>query len=253
MKKISVNHVTLAYERMGQGKPLMLIHGFPLDHSIWNETAELLKEDFDVILPDLRGFGQSSSVDSSYTMNDMADDLAGLMDALGVEKVALAGHSMGGYVALACAAKYPERMGGLSLVASQTLADAPEKKEGRYKTALQVEEGGSGVVAGMAEKFSRNEKIQSTARDVILRQNKSGVMGALKAMAEREDTTSTLASVDFPLVLIHGDADELISVERARELKQSFSQAHLVELAGVGHAPMMDAPGETAQALHLLK
>ncbi len=245
--------IALNYHRIGSGKPLVLIHGFPLDHSIWSQIIPCLQDDFDLIIPDLRGFGKSASVESAYTMTDMADDLAALLDSLGVEKAALAGHSMGGYIALAFAAKYPQRVGGLALVGSQTFADSPEKKEGRYKTARQVEESGVGIVAGMAEKFSTNRGTQYAIRGVILRQKKSGVTGALKAMAEREDAAPHLADFEFPLVLIHGDADELIPVERAREIKKSFSRAQLVELAGIGHAPMLDAPEQTAEALKSLK
>lgn len=252
MNKILVNNVTIAYERFGKGKPLMLIHGFPLDHTIWNETADLLKDDFDLILPDLRGFGESSTVDSLYTMADMADDLAGLLNHLRVENAAIAGHSMGGYAALSFAGKYPQRVNCLGLVGSQSLADSTEKKEGRYKTAGQVFEKGVEVVAdAMTAKFSVNESTQSAIRDLILRQSKSAVAGALKAMAEREDLTSLLSR--FPLTLIHGDADDLISVERAREIKKSFPQSQLIELPNVGHAPMMDAPQSTADALKLLK
>lgn len=252
MDKILVGNITMAYERFGKGTPLLLIHGFPLDHTIWNETASLLKNDFDLILPDLRGFGQSSTLDAQYTLADIADDLAGLLDSLGVEKIALAGHSMGGYVALAFAEKYPQRVSGLGLVASQALADSSERKEGRYKTAQQVAEKGVGVVAdAMTAKFSANEKTQNEIRSLINKQSKSGVMNALKAMAEREDLTSLLA--DFPVVLIHGNKDDLIPVDRAREIKNLFPQAQLIELPNVGHAPMMDAAEKTAEALKLLK
>jgi pimeloyl-ACP methyl ester carboxylesterase len=231
-----------------------LIHGFPLDHSIWNETAELLKNDFDLILPDLRGLGESAGVDSAYTATDMADDLSALVDSLGVEKIALAGHSMGGYVALAFAVKYPYRVSSLALVCSQLSADTTEKREGRYKTAQQVEEEGVGVVAdSMPAKFSSNEKTQNKIRDLILQQNKNGVSGALKVMADREDSKSFFALCDFPVILIHGGADELIPVERAREAKIILPSARLIELAGVGHAPMMDAPEKTADALRMLK
>ncbi len=252
MNKISVNNVTIAYERFGVGKPLMLLHGFPLDHSAWHETALLLKNDFDLILPDLRGFGGSSTMDSQYAMADMADDLAGLLNQLGIENAAIAGHSMGGYAALAFAEKYPQRVSSLGLISSQTLADTPERKMGRYKTADQVFEKGVEVVAdAMTVKFSKNEKTQDAIRNLILRQGKSAVIGALKAMAEREDLTALLPK--FPTTLIHGGADDLIPVERSREIKNLFPQAQLIEIPNVGHAPMMDAAEKVANALKFLK
>ena len=135
MNHISVNGIDLAYERRGKGNPLVLIHGFPLDHTSWEDVALLLQDDFDLIIPDLRGFGESGSVDASYTVADMADDILGLLNNLGIEKAAFAGHSMGGYVALSFAKAYPQKVSGLGLVSSQALTDSPERKAGRYKTA----------------------------------------------------------------------------------------------------------------------
>ena len=100
MNTVSVNGINLAYARRGNGTPLALIHGFPLDSTSWNEIAPLLEDKFDLVLPDLRGFGQSTTVETPYSISGMADDIAGLLDHLGIEKAALAGHSMGGYVAL---------------------------------------------------------------------------------------------------------------------------------------------------------
>jgi pimeloyl-ACP methyl ester carboxylesterase len=253
MKKIQVNNVTLSYERFGSGAPLMLVHGFPLDHTLWNETARLLETDFDVILPDLRGFGQSTTVETPYTMSEMADDLAGLLDHLGLEKAALAGHSMGGYVCLAFAKKYPQRVSGLGLVASQAAADSPERKAGRYQTAGEVSQKGVGIVAeGMTSKLSADAAVQAYVRPLMERQTPAAVMGALKAMAEREDALSSLSAASFPVTLIHGDADVLISIERAREIKAVMPSARLVELKGIGHMPMMESPLETANGLRLL-
>lgn len=254
MKKIKLNGIELAYERRGKGMPLVLIHGYPLDHSIWNETISQLENDFDLILPDVRGFGESTTFDAPYTLSDIANDLAALLDSLGVERTTLAGHSMGGYIALAFAKAFPERVTGLALVSSQTASDTPERKEGRYKTAADVSQKGVQIVAdGMTDKLTPNQSVRDVIRPLIAKQSVAGVTGALKAMAEREDLTSFLASFGQPLVLIHGEADELIPVERAREIKSLVPSAHLVELRGGGHMPMMEMPVETTTALKKLK
>lgn len=254
MKKIKLNGIELAYERRGKGTPLMLIHGYPLDHSIWNEVAAQLENDFDLILPDLRGFGESTTIESPYSISDIANDLTALLDSLGVEQTALTGHSMGGYVALAFAKAFPQRVSGLALVSSQAAADTPERKEGRYKTAADVSQKGVQIVAdAMTDKLSSQQNVQDVIRPLIGKQSVAGVTGALKAMAEREDLTSFVAAFGRPLVLIHGDADALIPIDRAKEIKALAPSANLVELAGAGHMPMMETPKETALALKKLK
>ena len=261
MERIIVNGIQLAYDRRGSGTPLVLVHGFPLDHHLWDEIVPLLEDKFDIILPDLRGFGGSRTVDSFYTMEDYALDLAGLLDHLRIQKAAIAGHSMGGYVVLAFARLFPERVRGLGLVSSQLLADSEERKQGRYKSAAEVADKGIGsVVEAMAPKFTPDERLQAFARASMERQQPAAYVGALKAMAERVDSTPLLTSLrdgfasqggafHFPVVLIHGDSDMLIPIDRAREVKAALPQAHLVEISGAGHMPMMEAKEITAEAL----
>lgn len=250
MEKVKINGNEIAYDRRGRGTPLVLLHGFPLDHHLWDEVAPLLEDTFDVILPDLRGFGDSSTIDPAQGMDDYASDVTVLLDSLDIQKAAIAGHSMGGYVALAFARLYPERVRGLGLVSSQVVADAPERKEGRYKSAADVERNGIGsVVEAMAPKFTQDETLQSYARTAMERQQPAAYIAALKAMAERYDSTRLLPSFDFPVVVIHGDSDSLIPIDRAREVKAALPQAHLVEIEGAGHVPMLEAKEETAAAL----
>ena len=171
MEKININGISLTYDRRGKGTPLVLIHGFPLDHTTWDETAVMLEDTSDLILPDLRGFGGSTTVNKTYTIDDMASDIAGLLEKLGIEKAAVVGHSMGGYVALAFTRLYPTHVRGLGLVSSQALADAPERKQGRYDMAGKVGENGIGVVAdAMAPKLSADARVQEFVRGVIMRQ-----------------------------------------------------------------------------------
>lgn len=254
MEIAALNGVRIAYARRGQGVPLILLHGYPLDHSIWEPLYPLLAGQFDLILPDLRGFGRSEVVEAPYSVVDMAADVAALLDHLGIQGAAIAGHSMGGYVALAFARACPGRLRGLGLISSQAGADTPERKQGRYATATEILEKGVGpVAASMPAKLSPNVVIQARLRRLIAAQQPAGLAGALKAMAERLDSTFLLVSPGFPVVIVHGAKDELIPIERAREVEAAVPHAHLVEVAEAGHMPMMEAPQITAQALiHLL-
>ena len=211
MEKVNVNNVQLAYARRGKGIPLVLLHGFPLDHHLWDEVVPLLEDTFDVILPDLRGFGNSTMLDLPSSIDDYASDIASLLDHLNIQRAAVVGHSMGGYVALAFARLYPERLTGLGLISSQVLADAPERKAGRYKSAAEVSEKGIGsVVEAMTSKFTADEKLQSYARASMERQKPAAYIGALKAMAERPDSTSLLLkSNGFDVTATNNSTDGL--------------------------------------------
>lgn len=253
MENVSINGIELAYTRRGKGAPLVLLHGFPLDHHIWDEIVPMLENNFDLIIPDLRGFGESTTVGTPCTMDDFASDIAGLLDHLNMEKTAIAGHSMGGYIALAFARLFPDRVTGLGLIASQTLADPPDRKEGRYKSAADVATNGTGgVVETMTTKFTSDKHLQAVVREIMERQQPAAYIGALKAMAERQDATPLLKSMKYPVVVIHGGADALIPVERGRETRDAVAHAQFVELKGVGHLPMMESPQETARGLSIL-
>ena len=129
----------------------------------------------------------------------------------------MAGHSMGGYVALAFTRAYPKRVLGLGLVSSQALADSPEKKAGRYQEAESILANGVKEVAeGMSVKLTARPDLQSCLKELILRQRPEGLAGALRAMAERPDSTPMLSGLDLPFVMVHGLADALIPIERAR-------------------------------------
>jgi 3-oxoadipate enol-lactonase len=250
MHKISLNGLELAYERRGQGTPLVLLHGYPLDHTIWDMLVPLLENEFDLILPDLRGFGESEVPKTNILMSDYAADVAGLLDSLKIEKAVIAGHSMGGYVALAFAHTYPERMLGLGLVASQALADPPERKAARYQEAEHVLASGvKDVAEGMSVKLTADPSLQARLKTLILHQRPEGLAEALRAMAERPDSTPFLAESDFPMSIVHGLADALIPIESARTVRAAVKKGYLLEIEGAGHMPMMEAPQPTAEAL----
>ncbi len=242
--------VQLNYEEFGQGVPLILIHGFPLDHSIWLPVLEWLTPHTRVILPDLRGFGKSPLCEEVSTMRLMAEDIAGLMDSLKTEKAILVGHSMGGYVALNFARVYPRRLLGLGLVATQAAADTLERRQARLASAAEVKRKGVRVVAGsMPAKLTTDASLHEPLRALIQKAPSKGVQAALKGMAERADATDWLTEITVPAVVIAGEKDALIPPERSRTMTQMLNHAWLVEIASASHMPMMEAPQQVAQAL----
>lgn len=246
----NVDGIKLGFERTGRGAPLVLIHGYPLDRTIWRDVATRLEADFDMLIPDLRGFGESELLEADQSIIAYASDVAGLMDRFRIKQAAIAGHSMGGYVALAFAREYPERVSALGLVSSQLAADTPERKEGRYATARQVLADGVGKVAdSMSPMLSGDLRIQAFVHDLISRQRPQALASALKAMADRLDSSELFRSFTFPVVIVHGEADALIPVARAREMRAALPPAHYVELAGLGHMPMMEDAASVAEAL----
>jgi len=250
MLKTTLNGLSVAFERRGSGKPMVLIHGYPLDHSIWDKVTPLLESKADLILPDLRGFGQSAISPADYGLNDLAADIASLLDQLKIEQAVITGHSMGGYVALAFAHAYPQRVAGLGLVSSQAGADAPERKAARYKEADHVLAEGVGDVAkNMSAKLTADSKLQEEMKLLILRQPAKGLANAVRAMAERPDSTPFLHEFRFPVAIVHGLNDALIPVDRAREVKARVKNGTLVEIEGAGHLPMLEGPQSTAGEL----
>lgn len=184
----------------------------------------------------------------------MAADVIQLLDHLGIEKAVIAGHSMGGYIALACAKSYPDRLLGLGLIATQVLPDTHERRLSRYQTVAQVDEVGlEPLVENMAEKLTSNASLRELLSNLMRLQPKAGVVCALKALAERPDQTSTLNLLQKPVVIVHGDADLLIPVDRAREMKDLKPNSVLVVIPKAGHMPMMEYPAETAAAFQRFK
>jgi 3-oxoadipate enol-lactonase len=254
METLALSRSSIAYVCCGQGKPLVLLHGYPLDHRIWDGLVPLLEHDFQLIIPDLRGFGQSKPIQDRCSISEMADDIAELIGHLDLSKVLIAGHSMGGYVSLAFARAYPDQLLGLGLIASQAIADSPDKKESRYLAVKQLEEFGVEIIAkNMAGKLTSSLLLQKKLYEMMISQPEAGIKNAIQALAGRPDQTSLLGSLGIPVLVVHGDSDELIPVEQAWEVSKAAPKSNLVIIPKTGHMPMLEFPDETASALRWLK
>jgi len=245
--------VPLHFVEIGRGVPIILLHGFPLSNVIWNPVAERLQDQARLILPDLRGHGGSPAPEGAYTMPELAGDVIALMDRLEIKEAIVVGHSMGGYISLAFARLYPHRLAGLGLVATQSMADTVERRQGRYQTAQEVRQRGVvGVAESMAPRLTAHAELVPLLKELILKTPPAGVIGALQGMAERPDYTEVLADLQIPTVVVTGDADALIPWERSQEMAARLPKSILVVIPGSGHVPMLEAPDQVADTLQSL-
>jgi len=242
--------VKLHFEKMGRGIPYILLHGYALDHHIWLPVEERMRSQVEVILPDLRGHGESPAPQGTYTMQSMAEDILLLMNDLSIDQAIIAGHSMGGYVALAFAGKYPDRLLGFALVASHVYADQPDKKEARLVDIQRVENMTiSELLKDMPKKLSRDPIVSSECEALIAKMGKNGIKGVLGGMAERPDSIDVLKNLGIPAVIIAGIDDQFIPIEVSREMAQQMKTPWIVEIEQAGHMLMMEKPDLTTETM----
>ncbi len=257
MKRVSIGDIELAAIEQGQGVPLLLVHGFPLDHSMWAGQVEGLSDTCRVIAPDLRGFGQSDVTDGIVTMAQLADDLDALLAALDVhEPVVFCGLSMGGYVGWEFFRRHRARVRSLVLCDTRAICDSPEIAQIRRETAEKVLAGGPQVlVDGMVPKLFGNataankpELIEQT-RHVMMNTVPQGIAAAARGMGERIDATSFLPKIDCPTLVVVGEEDAISTAEEMRTFTHAIPKARFVEIAGVGHMSPLEAPDAVNKAI----
>ena len=235
---------------------LVLIHGFPMTRAIWDAQVETLATRSRVLRPDLRGAGASSVPDGPYLMERLAADVAALLDSLGIERAAIAGHSMGGYVALSFARMFTERITRLALVASRLRADTAEEAAARYALADRVEreESIEPVIEAYLPKLLASE---TTARDEIVaraatiaRHNTpQGIAATLRGLAVRVSSEDVAEDLDIPVLVVAGGADRVVSLDEAQAMAARFPRGELAVCARSGHLPMLEEPAGVAEAL----
>jgi 3-oxoadipate enol-lactonase len=244
----------LDYDDEGRGLPLLLVHGFPLDRTLWNGQVDGLRNTCRLIVPDLRGFGASSATDgAAVSMDDYADDLAALLGSVGVDRVILGGLSMGGYIALAFAARHGDRLAGLILANTRAGADTEAGRQGRLTLAAKIEAGGTReLVDSMAPKMlapASGAELDRTVRTMMSRQSVAAVTSALRGMAERPDRGGMLSSIDVPTLIIGGRDDALIPTAESEAMQGAIPGSRLVMLPEAGHLSNLEQPARFNQAV----
>jgi pimeloyl-ACP methyl ester carboxylesterase len=257
MPEVPITGGVLHLAEVGRGRPLLLVHGFPLDHSMWEAQLSELGDAARLLAPDLRGFGQSSVSAGTVTMERMADDLAELLDGLGIaEPIVLCGLSMGGYVAWQFVRKHGQRLAGLILCDTRAAADTPEAAATRLQTAQRVLKEGAGVVAETMlprllapRSIERRPDLATRLRQMMLDAPPEGIAAALRGMAARPDANALLPAIGVPALVIVGEHDAISSPAEMQGIARAMPRARYVEVRGAGHMAPLENPGPVNDAI----
>jgi 3-oxoadipate enol-lactonase len=250
--KIRIGDRGLAYECYGNGKPLVLVHAFPFDGCMWRGTAQALGASCRVIVPDMRGFGASDLGRGDHSIADMADDIAALLDTLGMVRATVGGLSMGGYVALAFAARHRPRLERLILADTRAAADSDQARAARADALELVDREG---VAPLVERQlavllspAASEALREEVRE-LGKQSAAGVCAGIRALRDRPDRRAELPVIDCPTLVIVGKEDKISPPVEMAAMARAIPRARLTEIAGAGHLSNLEKPADFHAAI----
>ena len=245
----------IGYESAGHGVPLLLLHAFPLNRTMFAEQVDALSDIARVITVDVPGVGRSEP--GPLSIDGMADLAASLLDALQIPQAVVGGVSMGGYAALAFARRHPDRLQGLVLANTRAAADTEEARRGRLETAeVARNEGPSAIAERMLPKvlgataLKRNRKLIDRVRAMIEAVPGEVIADLLGALAGRADSTPILGTIQVPTLVVAADEDVLTPAAEALEWSKLIADCRFVEIPGAGHLSNLEAPEQFNKAVH---
>jgi pimeloyl-ACP methyl ester carboxylesterase len=253
-KILNLKNLTLAYLDKGNGKPIVLLHGFCGSSLYWEKVIPELSKNYRVIAPDLPGHGESTILNENYMIEeDIADIVKNLLDELNIQKVTMFGHSLGGYITLAFAEKYGERLNGFSIIHSTAFPDSEEAKQGRVANVEKVKEEGihsliNGLVPKLFSPDNLEENYVDSAKRIGYATSPQGAISTLIAMKDRPDRNSVLESIQLPVLLIAGEKDQIIPSEKTFSVSKSNIKHTLIKNSG--HMSMYENPKELISAIN---
>ncbi|NIR48758.1 alpha/beta hydrolase [candidate division KSB1 bacterium] len=254
--KDKVNGIDLFYQIDGLGTPVVLLHAFPLNRTMWEPQVQELSNEFQIITPDFRGFGKSGATDDPYTMDLLADDILQLLKTLSLDEVILGGLSMGGYVAFALYRKQPDMVKGLILADTRAEADSEDGKKNRKAMAdLAIQKGPLVIAEQMTPKLLgkttmlKNDSVVQKVKKMMSSSSIAGISNSSLGMALRDDSNPTLKDIACPTLILVGAEDELTPVEAAENLHNKIKNSELQVIPNAGHISNLEQPSEFNNAV----
>ena len=237
----------------GEGWPVILLHAFPQRAEMWRPQLERAPSGWRLIAPDLRGVGAGPPLDRGLTMDEYAEDVSALMDALKIDRAAIGGLSMGGYITFALFRREPARFTAMILADTRPQADTPAGREGREQLRRRLtEQGARGVADQMLPKLlsaAADPETTAAARGAIESLSPPAIDAAILALMHRADSTPLLAKVNVPSLVIVGDADTVTPPSDAEAMHRAVARSTLVVIPGAGHLSNIEQPELFSRAL----
>jgi len=253
-KIASIGSTQISYFDKGEGNPIVLIHGFAGSKLYWEKVLDDLAETNRVIAIDLPGHGDSGMEAEKYSIEDIAGLIMELLVHLGLDRVTMFGHSLGGYITLAFAELYPHYLNGFSLVHSTANPDSDEAKAGRETNAKKVlEQGSEEFINGLSAKLFSPDNSEVNAQDIKnsrkigMSTSIEGVVNALLAMRDRPNRNHILENTKLPVLLIAGEKDQIIPPDKTFTVKKPNVEQILIKDAG--HMSMYEQPAQLVSAM----
>ena len=244
-----LNNITIGYSDQGTGLPIVFLHAFPLNRTMWTTQGNALSSQFRIVTIDLRGHGESDAPLWRYTLEQSADDVRALLDYLAIRQALFVGLSMGGYILFAFYRKYTARVKGLILADTKAQADTEEGKNGRFQLAqIAYKKGPSAVADVMIPKLLSLATIQTRpdlvqqVRAMIESNQISGIAGDLMAMADRPDSVPLLSRITHPTQIIVGELDQATPLSDAKLMAEQIPHASLAIIPNAAHLANLEQP-----------
>jgi 3-oxoadipate enol-lactonase len=241
-------NASIGFDEIGTGPPIVFLHGFPLDSTMWAPQTSALADAFRCITIDMRGFGESSAT-PPLTIDRYADDVVAVLDLLGVATATIVGLSMGGYIAFALWRRAPHRVSALVLADTRADVDTAETRQRRHELIALARSDGAGAVVerqlvGLLGKSTRERRpdVEETVRTIARSATADGIVGALEAMLGRPDSTPTLSTINVPTLIVVGDEDVITPPKEARSMHAAIEGSRLEVLAQAGHLSNLERP-----------
>lgn len=244
-KQVYVSGTTVSYYEEGKGEPIVLIHGFCGSKDYWQKVIPALAKEYRVIAVDLPGHGDSDLPSGDFSIEKMGEMIAGALQELDVENASVLGHSLGGYVTLALADIYEDKLAKFALVHSTANPDTEEGKKGRDIAAGKIEaEGIESFVDGLVPNLfapGEEHKVElQQAKEIGYGTNPEGAKTALRAMKQRPDRNHVIKHTELPVLIVAGEKDQIVPPEKSFTVERPNIKQALIK--GVGHMSMYEAP-----------